>query len=248
MAIEILSTRQVVLRISAIIAAAEFVVMLVIHYIPFKINIFTEALIDVVLLAALSIPLIYTWVIRPYVYARDDAIAKVSLLAYTDPLTQLSNRRHLLSHLKRVIASCSRHKIYGALLVIDLDGFKLINDIHGHDAGDAVLVEIANRLRSSIRSEDVASRLGGDEFVVLIDHLDTDEQLARDKALFIADKLINVANTPIAFNDMNLQVGASAGISLIRFEPVEAELVIRQADVAMYRSKNSGKGRATFAD
>jgi len=81
-----------------------------------------------------------------------------------------------------VTASSARHKIIGALLVIDLDGFKQINDTHGHDAGDAVLVEIAKRFTSSIRSEDIAGRMGGDEFVVLVDHLDIDERSAEDKA------------------------------------------------------------------
>lgn len=248
MSLSLLSTRQVIIRISAIIASAEFLIMLVLRFVPFEMNTFSEAALDVTLLAALSAPSIYIWVIKPFVNARDEALVQISHLAFTDPLTQLANRRHLLKHLERVIASSARHKIYGALLVIDLDGFKLVNDVHGHDAGDAVLVEIAKRFVSSIRSEDVAGRLGGDEFVVLVDHIDIDKHNANDKALRIADKLINLANIPFEFNGKTLQVGASIGISLLGFEHLDTDAAINKADIAMYRAKKTGKGHAVFFD
>lgn len=186
----LMSTRQVIIRISAIIAISEFLIMLVLQTIPYKINAVIEAALDVTLLTVLSTPLIYSWIIKPFVNARDEALAQVSHLAFTDLLTQLANRRNILKQLERVIASKVRHKIFGALLVIDLDGFKEINDSYGHDAGDVVLVEIAKRFVSSIRSEDIAGRMGGDEFIVLLDHLDIDEQSAQNKALRVADKLI----------------------------------------------------------
>lgn len=245
---KLLSTKQIIIRISAIIAAAEFLVMLVISFIPYSLNAVSEAALDVFMLAILTTPLIYLWIIKPFVDARDEAHAQVSHLAFTDPLTQLANRRQLLSHLQRIIAGCNRHKTYGALLLIDLDGFKLVNDMHGHDAGDAVLVTFAKRIRESIRAEDFASRLGGDEFVVLIDRIDSDEKLARDKTLKIAEKLINLANTPLDFNGNTLQVGASAGITLLGFDHLDADAAIRKSDVAMYRSKKAGKGRAGFSD
>ena len=135
--IELLSTKQVVIRITAIMASAELVIMLALHSAPFPINHFVEAFLDVTLLVALSTPPIYIWVIKPFVKARDHALDQVGLLAFIDPLTQLANRRHLLTQLDRMAASCIRHKIYGALLLIDLEGFKLVNDEHGHDAGDA---------------------------------------------------------------------------------------------------------------
>lgn len=248
MSTNLLSTTQVIIRIAAIIAFAEFLIMLVLSFMPFETNRFSEAALDVTLLAILSTPSIYLWVIKPFVDARDEALSQIKHLAFTDPLTQLANRRHLLKHLDRVMASCSRHKIYGALLVIDLDGFKLINDVYGHDAGDAVLIEIAKRLVSSIRSEDVASRLGGDEFVVLVDHLDADEQHAHDKALLIADKLIKLASIAFDYNGNILQIGASIGVSLLGFERLDADTVIRKADIAMYRAKKSGKGRTAFSE
>lgn len=246
--IESLSTKQVIIRITAIIAVAELLIMLTLHSAAFKISPYLEAVLDVVLLALLSAPLIYLWVIKPFVNARDHAIEQIRHLAYIDPLTQLANRRNLLTHLERVSASCIRHKIYGALLLIDLDGFKLVNDEHGHDAGDAVLVEIARRLNASIRSEDVASRLGGDEFVILVDHLDTDKKLAHDKVLLIADKIIELANLPIEFMDASIQIGASIGICLLGFEHQSGEATLRKADISMYRAKKTGKGRVAFAD
>lgn len=248
MSTNLLSTKQVVIRITAIIASAEFMIMLVLSFIPFEINRYAEAVLDMTLLMALATPSIYIWVIKPFVNARDEALDKIGHLAFTDPLTHLANRRHLLKHLERVMGSCVRHKIYGALMVIDLDGFKLINDTHGHDAGDAVLVEIAKRLASSIRSEDIAGRLGGDEFVVLVDHLDADEKSAHDKALRIAEKLITLVNIPFYSNGNSLQVGASVGISILGFERLDTDAAIRTADIAMYRAKKAGKGRAAFSD
>lgn len=243
-----MSTRQVIIRISAIIAISEFLIMLVLQTIPYKINTVIEAALDVALLTVLSTPLIYSWIIKPFANARDDALAQVSHLAFTDLLTQLANRRNILKQLERVIASKVRHKIFGALLVIDLDGFKEINDSYGHDAGDAMLVEIAKRFVSSIRSEDIAGRMGGDEFIVLLDHLDIDEQSAQDKALRVADKLIKLASIPLNFNGQPLQVGASIGICLLGLKQMDADAAISKADVAMYRAKKMGKGCAIFSE
>jgi diguanylate cyclase (GGDEF)-like protein len=182
----------------------------------------------------LSIPAIYIWVIKPFVHARDDALAQISHLALTDPLTQLANRRLISKHLGTIIAGRVRHKDYGAILLIDLDGFKPVNDDHGHDAGDALLVEIAARLRSIVRSEDVAGRLGGDEFVVLIYRLSADERIAHDMALRISENLIRMVNKPFDFNGKILQVGASIGIRLLGFEEMDTVAAMSEADIAMY--------------
>jgi len=248
MTMELLSTKQVIIRIAVIIASVELMIMLAFTLLPFKLGIYTEAILDVTLLATFSTPLIYNWVIKPFVNARDEVLTQITGLAFTDPLTHLANRRHLLMHLQRMIASSFRHKIYGALLLIDLDDFKLVNDTHGHDAGDAVLVEIANRFATILRSEDVAGRLGGDEFVVLIDHIDADEQQAQSRALRISDKLIKLANIPLAYNGTNLHVGASIGICLLGAELLQADAAISKADAAMYRAKKIGKGCAIFFD
>lgn len=243
---KLLTTKQVVIRIAVIISTAEILIMLVFGAIPHEANTYSEAVLDAVLLVVLSTPPIYIWVIKPFVIARDEALAQISHLAHVDPLTQLANRRLLSRHLEKTVAGIVRHKIYGALLLLDLDGFKPVNDAHGHDAGDAVLVEIAKRLQSITRSEDIVARLGGDEFIVLINHLDADERMAHDKASRIARKLIGLVNKPFDFNGKTLHVGASIGIRLLGFEELDAETAIRDADIAMYRAKQAGKGCAVF--
>jgi diguanylate cyclase (GGDEF)-like protein len=221
---------------------AEFLIMLLLSAIPYEAGTFSNAVLDTVLLAVLSIPLIYLWVIKPFVIARDEALAQISHLAHVDPLTQLANRRLLSKHLEKVVASNVRHKVYGALMLLDLDRFKPINDAYGHDAGDAVLVEIAKRMQSITRSEDIVARLGGDEFVMLVSRLDVDERGAQDKALRIAKKLTDRVNNPIDFNGKTLHVGASIGIRILGLEKMNSEMAISEADIALYRAKQAGKG------
>ena len=241
-----LTTKQVVLRIAIIISVAESLIMLVLGAVPHEANAWAEAVIDTVSLLTLSIPAIYWWVIKPFVLAREEALAQVSHLAHIDPLTQLANRRLLLQHLEKAVARTVRHKIVGALLLLDLDRFKPVNDVYGHDAGDAVLVAFATRMLSITRAEDVVARLGGDEFVVLVSYLDDDERLARDKALLVANSLIELASNPFDFDGKTLHVGASIGIRLLDSDYVDPETAISEADSAMYRAKQAGRGCAVF--
>lgn len=243
---KLLSKIQVAIRIVIIITLAEFLVMLLIRSISHGAGPYTEAAYDAVLLAALSIPAIYIWVIKPFVNARDMALAQVSRLALTDPVTQLANRRLISTHLEKLITGSVRHKDYGAVLLIDLDGFKLVNDKYGHEAGDALLVEVAKRIQFIIRSEDVVGRLGGDEFIVLLPRLGGDARLAHDRALRVAETLIKAIRNPFDFNDKTLQVGASIGICLLGFEGQDMETAIREADIAMYSAKKAGRGCAVF--
>lgn len=239
-----LTTKQVVVRIAIIISLAEFLIMQLLPVISHATTPYSEAFLDTALLALFSIPAIYIWVINPFVDARDKALAQVNSLALTDPLTQLANRRLILEHLPKIITGSARHKDHGALLLIDLDGFKLVNDRHRHEAGDALLVEIAKRLQSMVRSEDVVGRMGGDEFIVLLHRLDGDERMARERALRVAETLIETISRPFQFNDKTLQVGACIGVRLLGFEGQDAETAIREADSAMYRAKETGRGRA----
>ncbi len=243
---KLLTTKQVVIRIAIIISLAELFIMLMLRAIPHEAGTYSEAAFDTVLLVALSVPPIYIWIIKPFVDARDEALAQISHLALTDPLTQLANRRLILKHLEKIIAGSIRHKDYGAVLLIDLDEFKPVNDSYGHEAGDTVLVEIAARLQSIVRSEDVVGRLGGDEFVVLIHRLSANEPVARDMVLRIAENLINIVNTPHDLDGKRVHVGASIGIRLLGFEELDTETVMSEVDIAMYRAKETGKGCAVF--
>lgn len=242
------ATKRVVALIAIIICMAELFFMLVLEHSVLLHNIDRRfiAPLNVVFLTGVATPLIYFFVINPFIIARDEALAQVSHLAHVDPLTQLANRRLLLSHLGKAAADIARYKTYGALLLLDLDGFKPVNDTHGHDAGDALLVELAKRLQSITRSGDIVCRLGGDEFVVLISHLGIDERIAHDKALLVAKKLINLVDKPFDFNGKVSRVSASVGIRLLDFAELDTETVIGEADSAMYRAKQAGKGCAVF--
>ena len=206
------------------------------------------AILDAALLFSIASPLIYIWVVKPYVHERDDALEKVTLQAHYDPLTQLANRRLINQNLNILIARCARREIFGALLLIDLDKFKPINDAHGHDAGDVVLIEIAKRLTLAMRDEDVVGRIGGDEFVVLIDQLDEKEHLAIEKVHLITDKLRNVINAPIEYNGKTLQVDCSIGISILGKDNVAMDTIFKRADIAMYQAKKYPEKHVVYSD
>ena len=239
---EIPTKKNIILRITAIIALVEFAIMLGFANLTFDMGVYAEAILDVAILVIFSTPMIYIWIIKPYVIARDDAIHQITHMAYHDSLTQLANRRLLIEHLEKLMSRFVREKSYGALLFIDLDGFKVINDKHGHDAGDAILIEVAKRLNSIVRNEDIVSRVGGDEFVVVLSKLDTDEQLINSKALIIAERILKGLNKEINFKNTSLQIGASIGLRLLSPEKISAESALKDADIAMYRAKRAGKG------
>ncbi len=243
-----MTIKQVVVRITVIISVAELLIMVALGHIPFHAGLYYEAVIDVTALIVLSTPPIYIWVITPFVTARDEALAQLTHLAHFDPLTQLANRRLFSMHLEKALAGNVRHKDYGAVLLIDLDGFKQINDAHCHEAGDAVLIEIAERLRANARSADIVARLGGDEFAVLINRLGADSRVAREKALRVGEKLISSLGTPLDFKGTKLNFGASIGINLLDFEHPDIDTALRRADIAMYRAKQAGKRRAVIFD
>ena len=246
----------VVFRIAIIIAIVEVIIMLAMVSIPLDIdhgqvlvtNIEVLAILDAILLVALSSPLIYLWVVKPYVNERDDALAKITLQAHYDPLTQLANRRLINQNLNILIARCVRRDIFGALLLVDLDKFKPINDAHGHDAGDAVLIETAKRLTLAMRDEDVVGRIGGDEFVVLIDQLDENEHLAVEKVHLITEKLRNIINAPLEYNGKTLQVDSSIGISILGKDNVTMDAILKRADIAMYQAKKNPEKYVVYSD
>jgi diguanylate cyclase (GGDEF)-like protein len=243
----LLTKNQVAIRIAMIIAAAELLIMWLLSDFP-HMSLATVALLDGALLIVFSTPPIYFWVIRPFVRARDEALARVNLLASTDPLTQLANRRRMSDLLERAMRGALQHNVRGALLLVDLDGFKLVNDAYGHHVGDLALVEIARRLRSVMRAEDALGRLGGDEFIVLVNRLDENEQATRDKSLRIARKILAAVEAPMDLSGRRAQVGASIGIRLLGFEPLDPDTGIREADLAMYRAKQAGGSRIAFYD
>lgn len=164
------------------------------------------------------------------------------LLAYEathDALTGLPNRRYTYSHLNHAIELANRHKLRLALMVIDLDGFKAINDTHGHNAGDAVLQQVAQRFKQAPRVSDFIARTGGDEFVLIAENVGSTGSLQH-----LAQRLIECLTEPIALTDRSkIMVGCSIGIAIYPDHANDIEALFATADQAMYGAKESGKNR-----
>jgi diguanylate cyclase (GGDEF)-like protein/PAS domain S-box-containing protein len=167
---------------------------------------------------------------------------KINHLATHDALTGLPSLRLANDRLSMAIELAKRKKILAATMFVDLDGFKSINDTHGHDAGDVLLQEVAKRLLSCVRKTDTVARIGGDEFLLIISDIQT-----KDIAESMAEKAIAIIAQPIPFNRVQLTVEASIGIAIYPNDSDSADRLIKQADEAMYVSKNSGKNRYTFS-
>jgi len=160
-------------------------------------------------------------------------------LAYHDTLTRLPNRRLLADRLDQAVRNAGRNNHRVALLLIDLDGFKKVNDRHGHAAGDRVLEAVAARLRDIVRDMDTVARMGGDEFVVLLPEIDSAED-----AVIVADKIHVAINDPIADGSYLHSVGSSIGISIFPDHGDDVEALLHRADHAMYHGKSAG-GKTT---
>lgn len=156
--------------------------------------------------------------------------------AFHDALTNLPNRALLRDRLERSIISAQRSGKEVAVMFLDLDRFKLINDSLGHDAGDQLLVTVADRLKTCLRKSDTIARLGGDEFVVLIDDFEFTGSLGT-----VAEKIIRTVTQPIVINGHDLQVSTSIGIAVFPENGKDVEAIMRNADVAMYQAKEAGR-------
>jgi diguanylate cyclase (GGDEF)-like protein/PAS domain S-box-containing protein len=166
--------------------------------------------------------------------AKDTAVYE----SLNDPLTGLPNRRLLLNTLSFLLDKARREGGTIALLYLDLDGFKLVNDSLGHPIGDALLVQVAACLRSWIRKGDLLGRLGGDEFMVILDGLH-----AKEDAAMVAENLLDAISNPLLVEGHELNIGASIGISTFPDDASNAEELMKQADSAMYAAKREGKNR-----
>ncbi|MBT9569244.1 MAG: CHASE domain-containing protein [Thiobacillus sp.] len=179
---------------------------------------------------------------------RKAAEAIIRDLAFKDTLTRLPNRRLLLDRLHHQIASSERTKQHGAVLFIDIDDFKTINDTLGHEAGDKMLMEVARRLRKTVRESDTVARLGGDEFVVILDNLGHLAHEARAGAADLAGKLRSELSAPYPLEAKAYTVTPSIGIALFCGHTVSAHQLLRRADQAMYKAKAAGRNQLMFYD
>lgn len=175
--------------------------------------------------------------------------------ALYDPLTKLPNRRLLVDRLGLVLSVSKRTNTFSALLFLDLDNFKPLNDTHGHEAGDLLLIEVASRLKGCVRETDTVARLGGDEFVVVLPQLDKDNETSTQEAAMLAEKIRSELAKPYILktkddDGKNIIVEhhctASIGVTLLINEKTHINDILRNADDAMYLAKNSGRNQVCF--
>ena len=171
---------------------------------------------------------------------------RVEYLAYYDSLTDLPNRNELLKRLEMEVSRVSRKKTFGALLFIDLDNFKNINDSLGHPVGDIVLKEIAQRLKSHLRGEDTVARVGGDEFVIILSDLSANSMEAVNQARQISNNICDAVSLEFKNGGIDLQITASIGITMISDGESSGDDLLRYADTAMYEAKKGGRNRLEF--
>jgi diguanylate cyclase len=156
-------------------------------------------------------------------------------LAHTDPLTGLANRRSLNDALSVALRRCAHDRLL-AVYVIDVDAFKLVNDTHGHDKGDELLIAISHLLKANIRSGDVVARLGGDEFIVLANGLRSEEQASE-----LGTSLLALFDAPVALGELLIKIGLTIGYAIAPIDGNDNTTIIKRADDAMYQGKQSGK-------
>jgi len=180
---------------------------------------------------------------------------EIRQLAFHDALTKLPNRRLLVDHLNQAIVSSRRNGCFGALMFLDLDNFKPLNDLHGHAAGDLLLIEVANRLKHSVREMDTVARIGGDEFVVMLSQLVKDEAVSKLQAGKVAEKILASLSAPYLIkvtNEQSLEqtvehhCSASIGVTLFIGNKVSEDELMRRADDAMYQAKEAGRNQFKF--
>lgn len=180
---------------------------------------------------------------------------KIRKLAFYDTLTQLANRRLMTDRLGLAMAVSKRSQRYGAVMFLDLDNFKPLNDTYGHDVGDLLLIEVARRITGCVRAADTVARFGGDEFVVMIGELDTGKQQSMLQAGVIAEKIrVALAEPYLLIRKQGEETNAtvehhctsSIGVALFFGHDAPQEDILKWADIAMYQAKEAGRNQTKF--
>ncbi len=192
--------------------------------------------------------------IKQDISERKKTEAQIHSLAFYDPLTSLPNRRLLNDRLQQTRASSKRSGRYAALMFLDLDNFKPLNDVHGHDVGDLLLIEVAHRIKHCVREVDTIARFGGDEFVVMIGELDADRNESIARAHIVAEKIRTALAEPYVLTlkqdglekTVEHHCTSSIGVMLFINHDTSAEEILKRADIAMYQAKEEGRNRVCF--
>jgi diguanylate cyclase (GGDEF)-like protein/PAS domain S-box-containing protein len=180
--------------------------------------------------------------------AQKKAEETIRKLAFFDTLTELPNRAHFIERLRDAMANCRRYHHHGALLFIDLDNFKQLNDTKGHQVGDLLLQKVGQRLKEGVRGGDTVARLGGDEFVIILKALSEDESIAALKARQVGQKLLEALNEPYDLNAYDYQCTPSVGVTLFGAQDLDPDELLKRADTAMYQAKADGRNLLRFFD
>ncbi|MBZ0093337.1 MAG: EAL domain-containing protein [Sulfuricellaceae bacterium] len=177
---------------------------------------------------------------------RKKAEERISELAFFDQLTGLPNRTLLLDRLRQAMTTSARSGNYGALLFIDLDNFKTLNDTLGHDMGDLLLKQVARRLQQVVRAEDTVARVGGDEFLVMLTSLGANERESASQVEAVGRKILAALNQAYRLDDVVFNSTPSIGATLFRGQQASVDDLLKQADLAMYKSKEAGRNTLHF--
>ncbi|MHB1768819.1 MAG: sensor domain-containing protein, partial [Phycisphaerae bacterium] len=187
------------------------------------------------------------WVgIQSDITARRAAEEKLEYLAFYDPLTGIANRRLLLDRIEQAMTLAKRNGNYGALVFLDLDHFKQVNDVQGHEVGDALLMQIVDRVRKILRESDTVGRIGGDEFVILLPNLSPDRDRIASELLIVLQRISQLLSEPVKIGPAEYSVTVSMGVTVFPQENVTSSELIAQADIAMYRAKESGRNTTCY--
>ncbi len=179
---------------------------------------------------------------------RKAAEDEIKTLAYYDPLTQLPNRRLLMDRIQQALATSARHQRYGALLLLDLDNFKTLNETQGHDKGDTLLRQVADRLRACVHEDDTVARQGGDEFVVLLEDLGATPEETAARCEEAGQRILAVLREPYALGTEAHHSSLSMGVTLFSGVRETVDELLRRADLAMYQAKSAGRDTLRFYD
>jgi diguanylate cyclase (GGDEF)-like protein len=178
----------------------------------------------------------------------EEAQKKLTSDSITDTLTELFNRRMFDEQFKRLLPALSRNKHFGALIYLDLDGFKPINDEYGHNIGDKVLIELSSRLKQSSRKEEMVARMGGDEFALLIENAGQERAVAYQCAQALAIRIQDLIKQPLNIDGLMLRISCSIGVHILTPDAKKSHIEIMAADAAMYQAKKNQRGSIVFSD
>ena len=179
---------------------------------------------------------------------RKQAEDEIRGLAFYDSLTGLPNRRLMMDRLRSALLVSARSQRYGAVLFLDMDRFKTLNDTLGHDVGDLLLIEVAKRIQTCVREVDSVARFGGDEFVILLEEVDAHSEEASRKVALISEKIRAALALPYLLNGEEQHSSPSIGVCLYQGSQTSVDTLLKQADMAMYQAKDSGRNAVRFFD